>query len=478
MNFMFNSNYSLEYNRYEDSPFSCADSLIRGCLRGINEEQLNVGLKEMRKQFGMYSIYNRDILPTALYIMSAILFQSNNKQCLDILSGYIEKEMDNDVGQLNQLFDINSCSRITLMFLLTLFLLRKTDDELCRRIIDRWVAVQDSEGRRRLFEEDRLSRLDFIVNPMYPIMITENYELIGYFLEKCAQAKGMTTAEMVKTMHLEGYVESAVQNRQKDFLQLLYDYGFDLSDNLEALTFIYSKQEHFDYISQVWDVQREIAPNEESQENGGERRICIRRKNQLAFLWKMCRNYGKAGCDELFRNNPLIDTIDEEDIASITSMHCAAEFADCPDLDNADTHNGINYSVNIVALLDRYLAQDVTIIAYRGSIDALLPFLPSKNVTFDMRNCGKDSDYFGLQIFTVANMKFLLKRADILFNTDELTAFHRQLLNQNSAPLTKLMIQKGAFSEANIDAAIAYLVECRYYNCLSELNKLYYKEEV
>lgn len=471
-------NYNLEFNRYDDSPYYVADELIRDCLHDISEEQLIIDLKKVKRQFDMYSTSNQDILPALYYIMSAVLYQKNNKQCLSIISERFNEETDFKEWQLYQTYSINTCSRLTLLFVLTLFLLRKTDDELCKRLIDRWIAIQDGESREHYWSDDKVVHVEFIVSPLYPLMITENFELIKYFLEKTAQTRDLTKAELAKTLNLEGYVESAVEYYQEEFLDLLCDYGFDFSNNMAALTYIYSNQQNFDYISQVWDVRKEIVPLAEfHDDNSARKRICIPWENQLAFLMKMFRNYGMEVCDRVFNCLSPIVTIHEKDFSKLIYGRCIGDSFDCKSLDNVPSYNGIRYDVNTVALLDRYVSENITIIADSGKIDEYPPYLLNKKVTFDMRKCDGESKYCGLQYCSVSYIKSLLRNSDILFNTDELTDFHRELLKRNSAAVAKLMIKKGAFSDANVGEAISYLVENKLYNCLAELNKMYFKED-
>lgn len=470
--------YNLEYNRYEDSPYYCVDELIRDCLHDITPEQLETDLEKVKKQFDMYSVLDKDILPTLFYIMSAILFEKNNKQCLNRISETFIKETDVKEWRIYQSYSLNTCSQLTLIFMLTMFLLRRTDDEICRRLIDRWIAIQDCKSHEHNWSTDKVVNIEFIVSPLYPLMITEKYELIKYFFEKTAEVRGLTIAEMAKTLILEGYVESAVEYQQDEFLDLLYDYGFDFSNNMAVLAYIFSSQEHFDYISRMWDVRNEIVPYEKLQSGDGSarRRICVPREKQLVFLVKLFRNYGKDVCDRVIYRLCPFETIDEEDIYKLSRGHFIGEFSSYGDLDNSRTYNGIRYNINIIALLERYVSDFVTIIADKGEIDAYPVYFPGKKITFDMRNCGRNYRYCGLQTGSLKRIQSLLKSSDILFNTEQLTDFHRELLERNNAAIAKLMIKQGAFSDANAEAAISYLVENKLYNCLDQLNNMYFKE--
>lgn len=471
-------NYYLEFHRYDDSPYYAADELIRDCLHDISAEQLEIDLKKVKQQFDKYTPSNQEILPATYYIMSAILFQKNNKQCLSIISEYFKEETEVKEWQFSQSYSLSTCSRLTLLFMLTLFLLRRTDDELCKRLIDRWIAIQDVDNKENFWADDKVVNIEFIVSPLYPLMITESFELIKYFFEKTAQVRELTKAELAKTMKLEGYMESAVEFYQEEFLDFLCDYGFDFSNNMAALAYIYSNQQNFDYVSRVWDVRKEIVPYKEFQSaDGAKRCICVSWENQLTFLMKMFRNYGMEVCDSVFYLFRPIKTIHENDFSKLLMGHYLGEFFNGKGLDDATMYNGIRYDVNIIALLERYVSEEVTIIADEGKIDEYSFYLPNKKITFDMRNRRRDSQYLGLLNCSVTNIKSLLRSCDILFNTDELTDFHRELLQKNSAAVAKLMIKKGAFSDANIEDAISFLVENKFYNCLAELNKMYLEED-
>ncbi|MGN0642128.1 MAG: hypothetical protein ACI4JJ_03195 [Huintestinicola sp.] len=370
---------------------------------------------------------------------------------------------------------------MNILDMLMLCCLKKEDDDYCRKLIDRWIDLYEQQGAS---SENDLFCGKFILHPLYPLMITESLSLVRYYFMKfreMALRTSMRAADIGR--HFSGFAESAIYHRQKEFLRVLWECGYDPSCSPYCLGYILADRANPEYISDLWEI-REISSDEymsvfseQSVQSGGEfadgkRYLNIPCFHRFELLDIIFAYYGEKGCGELFKIIQPSDII-YEDALSIAVRELS-------DKSSAAYIQNFNDAKRELKVIDQYTPNNVTVVMQSGKcILRIKKYLKNKSMTYDLR---ENSDLrYGESEFgkyeDIGTLVRFFSDESIIFNTESLTPPVTHLLMRNSGPLTKALIEKGAFSDKNIVQAIDFAVENKLYNSLSQINKAFEREE-
>ncbi|MGN1416071.1 MAG: hypothetical protein ACI4XF_04470 [Oscillospiraceae bacterium] len=475
---MFNDDgpFNITVKHYPDPVFSESDKIVRKCIVGMSDAELSQSIDSLSAEFQKSRALNRYFfLHEAVHLYLTVIFSCRNN------SVALEK-IDALLRAANMDYVIYSESRIFLRFemlsMLMLCCLKKSDEDLCKSIIDRWIDICMSEECSFVLRQDKAS---FMLHPLYPLMITESYSLIAYYINRSAEKRLEKNENAYDVRSYSGYVESAVCHRQKKFLKLLCESGYDISADKYCIAYILSDRANAEFISDLWEVRYnrsrflKLTPlSEQPVLDAGCVDAVIQKRSlelpgfaMISLLDITYKYYGDSGCSELFGALPPIDTIYENDISSVLSDNC---FFIVNNEETRKTEEAIR----------KYTAESITLVVQSGQdIFEMKKYLKNKNITYDLVACSDILEYCG-NFGTCEDIRTLVRffaHENVIFNTEKLTRPVRNMLFRNSSALTKVLVRRGAFSEKNIGEAIDFIVDNKLYNSLDQINKFYFQED-
>ncbi|MGN0691681.1 MAG: hypothetical protein ACI4K7_04975 [Oscillospiraceae bacterium] len=452
--------FGIILKRYPDSVFFDADSAVRKCMKGISDAELS----ELAGKFTSYFVIHKSsvvqLLETVFSYMTVILMYRGEDELL-------KKLLPFNSADAMAYMNLTPCdiSKTNILSMLMLCCLKKTDEQFCKRLIDLWIDINIRERKNDIVLSDEA---EFIVHPLYPLMLTESFELVRYYSDRSREERLKGNKDPFDNRHYTGYVESAIYYRQKEFLKVLCDSGYDPSFCENTVAYILSDRANVEYISDVWEVrERDPYDDDIPSDKHYLNIMCI---DRISLLDNICRNYGDIGCSELFRTIPPIDKLYERDLAFVIDR-ITGKYGMLIDTENAEmTKEAIN----------KYTAENIIIVVQSGrSFLQFEKYLKGKNITYDLSN---DTE---LRCFSssfvknepVGRLVRFFSKGQFIFDTEKLSLFTAELLSKNSAALTKALVQKGAFSEKNIGEAIDHAVKNQLFFSLDQINKYYNRED-
>lgn len=451
------------FKRYPDSVFFDADSAVRKCMKGISDAELSEYVGRFTSYFVIHQSGVVSLLETVFSYMTVLLMYRGEDELIKKLMPFNSAEKSAYMK-----LTPSDISKTNILSMLMLCCMKKTDEGFCKRLIDMWIGIDMIEREKDVILADEA---EFILHPLYPLMLTESFELVRYYADRFQEERRRAGKAHFDNRYYRGYVESAIYHRQKEFMRVLCDSGYDPSFSENTLAYILSDRANVEYISDIWEV-REIGLLEDdiTQKAPDKHYLNIMSIDRISLLDNICRNYGDAGCSELFKTIPLIDSVYERDLAAVIDK-LSGNYGLISDKENAEkTERAFN----------KYSTENITIVIQNGrNILRFEKYLKDKSITYDF------SDDTELRCSTspfvrnepIGRLVRFFSKGQFIFDTEKLSLFTAELLLRNSAALTKALVMKGAFSEKNIGDAIDFAVENKLYNSLDQINKFYFQED-
>lgn len=450
------------FKRYPDSVFFEADSAVRKCMKGISDAELSEYVGRFTSYFVMHQSGIVSLLETVFSYMTVLLMSRGEDELIKKLLPFNSAKKSAFMKLTPS--DISKTNILSMLMLCCM----KNDEGSCKRLIDMWIGIDMLERENDVILADEA---ELILHPLYPLMLTKSFELVRYYADRFQEERRKAGKEPVDNRHYRGYVESAIYHRQKEFLRVLCDIGYDPSFSENTLAYILSDRANVEYISDIWEVREaESLEVDIPQKASDKHYLNLMSFDRISLLDNICRNYGDVGCSELFRTIPLIDLVYERDLATVIDR-LSGNYGPISDKENAEkTQRAFN----------KYSTENITVVIQNGrNILRFEKYLKDKKITYDLSD---DTELrFNTSPFVrnepLGRLVRFFSKGQFIFDTEKLSLFTAELLSRNSAALTKALVMKGAFSEKNIGEAINYVVENKLYNSLDQINKLFFRED-
>ena len=305
---------------------------------------------------------------------------------------------------------------------------------------------------RNVLDYSDFSETWYFTNPLYFLMITGKYRLLGIALDRCREiCKGMRHFEVDMEFPADSIsfiAASAAYFRDRDFLALLCDKGYRIDENIVIQLYPEPAAMNF-LIGNFYDklgMDKPVGIYKYIRDN-------FSTNQKLSLALQINQMYDEAAFHFIINEiSPMkkVNVLDEFTIM----MYRAIVWN--------DVNDGERF-LNNVAEEDLTVTLDDHCLMSFYEIERVFS---GHRVTFDMSNCN-DS------IFRTLNNKVLkdILTRRIILSKDDIFSISQIILDRNCKQLTRLLIKQELINKDNLEQMLDYAISNKLLNSLDVINK-------